>query len=252
MRSVLTRLPHPAALLIGALVFLGFLIFTDRPISIIYLIILWITAVLGLRLHLAAIFKEIMKMWPFLGLTFLLHLVLSGHNTVDLAFFSRFDVKQLGWIPAAMFTVRLALILSVGVALFQRHPPQRYGREVGRMLGKLRLGRSSWAQSELVVTLALRLIPFLEAEQQRLRMALAARGVEVGDSRLDYLRNQRKLLFPLILNAFRRADHVSLALEARGWDPRVTRTSLHCDRMSRREALVTVLFVVACIGSRAL
>ena len=151
-------------------------------------------------------------------------------------------MKQLGWIPATLFTTRLALILSVGVALFQMHPPQRYGREVGRLLGNCELGRSSWAQSELVVTLALRLIPFLEEEQQRLRMALAARGVEAGHSRLDMLRNQRKLLFPLILNAFRRADHVSLALEARGWDPRVARTSLQRDPLSRREGVVTALF----------
>jgi energy-coupling factor transporter transmembrane protein EcfT len=252
VRSVLTRAPRPAALLTGALAFLVCLIFASRPAEIIYMIILWIIIAVGLRLQLGAIFNEIKKMWPFLGLTFLLHLILSGHNTVDLEFFSRFDVKQLGWVPASLFTLRLALILSIGIALFQLHPPQRYGREVGRTLGKLRLGRSSWAQSELVVTLALRLIPFLEAEQQRLRMALAARGVETGSSRLDYLRNQRKLLFPLILNAFRRADHVSLALEARGWDPNITRTSLHSDSLARRDALLTALFVVACIGSRAL
>ena len=248
----MTQPPHPAALLTGALALLVCLIFTSRPLAVIYLIILWIIVISGLRLDVRAIFIEIKKMWPFLGLTFLLHLILSGHNTVDLAFFSRFDVKFLGWIPASLFTARLALILSVGIALFQVHPPQRYGREVGRVLGKVRLGRASWAQSELVVTLALRLIPFLEAEQQRLRMALAARGVDAGTSRLDHLRNQRKLLFPLILNAFRRADHVSLALEARGWDPRVFRTSLQSESLGRRDALLTVCFVAACLGSRAL
>jgi energy-coupling factor transport system permease protein len=246
------RVPHPAALLAGAVTFLVCLIIAVHPVPVIYLIIIWIISVMGLPLRFAAIFNEIKKMWIFLGLTFALHLILSGHVAVDYSIFSRFDLNHWGWAPASMFTVRLALILSTGVALFQLHPPQRYGREVARILGKLRLGRSSWAQSELVVTLALRLIPFLEAEQQRLRMALAARGIDTGHTRIEILRNQRKLLFPLILNAFRRADHVSLALEARGWDPHVARTSLYRESMGRSTLIITVAFIGACAVSLAL
>jgi energy-coupling factor transport system permease protein len=82
----------------------------------------------------------------------------------------------------------------------------------------------------LMVTIALRFVPFLAGEMERIAKAQVSRGADFGEgSRWRFLRSARQLLpllVPLILNSLRRGEELALAMEARCYVGGVGRTHL--------------------------
>ena len=211
---------------------------------LLFIIILCICIVF--RINLRTLLTGVLKVWPLLLLTFALHLIVSGRGTVSFREIVTNGIELRGLAEATLFTVRLILILSIGLGLAHLFSPTDLAREVGRWMRGLPFGRRTAAQTELLITLSLQFVPFLELERQRLQLALAARGGEHGSGRIGRIVMWRKLMFPLLVNAFRRADHVSLAILARGYDPNVRRTSLSSRPVPVHQVVLTLLFVTLC------
>ena len=125
---------------------------------------------------------------------------------------------------------------------------QRYGQAVGRLFAHLPFGRRTLAQAELAGTLALRFVPFVGQEAARLRMALTARGEALPKTRWARILGVRKLLFPLMVSALRRADHVADALTVRGYDPSVVKTDLRAIPVSAVQLTATAMFTLVCLA----
>jgi energy-coupling factor transport system permease protein len=95
-----------------------------------------------------------------------------------------------------------------------------------RPLAKLRLPVQDFV---LMVQVALRFLPLLALEAERIAKAQASRGAEWGVGRGDPLRQARQalpILVPLFLVSLQRAENLALAMEARGYRSQGTRSSL--------------------------
>ena len=233
------------------MVLIGCLIFVHRALPLISLIFIALCGAYASQIKMASISRQLIKMWPFVACVFLLHALLSSQGTVTLRSLPRIGVNSGGVSAAVFFTSRLIAILAVGLTIFQKFEPQQYGRAVAQSLSKLPFGRAHAAKLALTISLALQFVPYLEQEYHRLGLALSARGAYQGGSRLQRLSRQRRLLIPLTLNAFRRADQVSLALEARGYDSRVIPTSLNGSAATLKETVAVLAFGAACIAITA-
>lgn len=98
----------------------------------------------------------------------------------------------------------------------------------------------------MIMTVALRFIPTLLEESGRLMRAQVARGADFsGGSPLRRARNLVPLVVPLFVSAFRRADELALAMEARGYRLGAKRTSMHEDSLFMLDW--AVLFLVTCL-----
>lgn len=95
----------------------------------------------------------------------------------------------------------------------------------------------------MIMAIALRFIPTLIEESQRLMRAQVSRGAdfETG-SVFRKAKNMVPLIVPLFVSAFRRADELALAMEARGYRLGARRTRLKDDHINTRDWLV--LFIV--------
>ena len=67
----------------------------------------------------------------------------------------------------------------------------------------------------MTTTIALRFVPILVDEADRLRKAQLARGADFGGGPVRRIRSLFPLLLPLFLSAFGRADRLAVAMEAR-------------------------------------
>jgi energy-coupling factor transporter transmembrane protein EcfT len=229
--------------------FLASLLMIASPFKLIILFILFLFVCVALRANVVAISRLLLQAWPLLLITFVIHAVISSRITAGLAGQAAAPSNFFqGLGPAALFTVRLALMLLTVALLFRLHPMQRYGQAVGRLFARLPFGRRTFAQVELAGTLALRFVPFVRQEAARLRMALSARGEAVAKSRWAGILGARKLLFPLMVSALRRADHVADALTVRGYDPSVAKTSLRVVPVSAVQIAATGLFTLVCLA----
>lgn len=85
----------------------------------------------------------------------------------------------------------------------------------------------------VMVSMALRFVPTFLTEYDRIKTAQIARGAEIEKGRYDRkMKSLAVMLAPLLISAFRRADELSEAMEARGYcgEPRTTLSQLHFGR----------------------
>ncbi len=81
----------------------------------------------------------------------------------------------------------------------------------------------------LMVQVALRFLPLLAREAERIAKSQASRGAEWGTGRAGPLRRVRQalpILIPLFLVSLQRAENLAVAMEARGYSSYGERTSL--------------------------
>jgi energy-coupling factor transport system permease protein len=103
----------------------------------------------------------------------------------------------------------------------------------------------------LVLTIALRFVPTLTLQMERIVKAQIARGADFGGGgRLRFIKTVRRLLpllVPLFLVSLRRSEALILAMEARGYTGgkgRTSRVRLHARPADYVALLVTVLFSI--------
>ena len=168
-----------------------------------------------------------------------------------------FSVTQEGLLAGATQICRLCLLVILSTLLtFTTSPAQlAHGLEVlFRPLVQIGLPVREFA---LVLTIALRFAPALLEEIDKIGKAQQARGVEM-DSRnpLRQAQSWSPLFVPIFVAAFRRADELATAMEARGFRGAQYRTRLHQLHLSRQDVLaaLSTLFIslAILIGERVI
>ncbi|MBX6377336.1 MAG: energy-coupling factor transporter transmembrane protein EcfT [Clostridia bacterium] len=125
-------------------------------------------------------------------------------------------VSREGTILAAQMSLRLLLLVSTGLLLTWTTSPIELTDAVEALLRPFRrLGLPSH-ELALMMTIAIRFVPLLAGEAERLAKAQAARGADLDRGGLwRRWRALVPLLVPLLLSALRRADDLAVAMEAR-------------------------------------
>ena len=90
----------------------------------------------------------------------------------------------------------------------------------------------------MMMTIALRFIPTLLEETDRIMKAQMARGAEFSSGNIiARAKNMLPILIPLFISAFRRADELAVAMEARCYRGGEGRTCMHELAYGNRDAL---------------
>jgi energy-coupling factor transport system permease protein len=97
----------------------------------------------------------------------------------------------------------------------------------------------------MTISLALRFIPTLLDETDRIMKAQASRGVDFQEGKLsEKIRAIVSLIVPLFISAFQRSDELANAMEARGYDPSKKRTRYRLLKWKMRDTLSLVFILV--------
>ena len=162
----------------------------------------------------------------FMAAIFLTHLFLTdGRPLLDLSPLP-LRVTLEGFIQGAHVTWQFAALVIAAAVLTMTTPPSDLVAGIERLLRPL-----SWVglppqDIAVMIAMALRFVPMLGEEYDRIRMAQMARGADFTTGSLALrVRAAAALAIPLLLSAFRRADELVLAMESRGYR-RGPRTSL--------------------------
>ncbi len=97
---------------------------------------------------------------------------------------------------------------------------------------------------------AYRFLPLLQTEWETIRLAHRLRGVGRRPGPVGWLRDQGRLAIPLLANAIRRSERVALAMDARGFAARRTRS--HYRQIGFNAADGWLIAVAAMAGSSIL
>ncbi len=105
----------------------------------------------------------------------------------------------------------------------------------------------------MMMTIALRFVPTLLQETDKIMKAQQSRGVDFSSGNmLTQLRNIIPILIPLFISAFRRADELAMAMEARcyhGGEGRTRMKALAVSGVDYGAVALSVIFLGAVMGA---
>ena len=118
-----------------------------------------------------------------------------------------------------------------------------------KALSPLRRIRVPVHEIAMIMSIALRFIPILLEETDKIMKAQIARGADFESGNLiRRVRNMIPLLVPLFVSAFRRANDLAMAMEARGYHGGEGRTKMRPLVYARRDKLAysaMLLYLIA-------
>ncbi len=159
----------------------------------------------------------------------------------------RLVATREGLVTGGFLAVRLILLIAVTSLLTLTTSPVALTDGLERLLKPFaRLGLPAH-ELAMMMTIALRFIPTLLEEAEKIMKAQMARGADFESGNI--VRRTKALiplLVPLFISSFRRADELAMAMEARGYHGGAGRTRFRQLRVGPADyaaAAITVLFV---------
>ena len=181
-------------------------------------------------------------------LTFVLNLFFLQGETVllDLGFA---QIKKEALILAVHYSLRLVLLVLFSSILTLTTPPITLTDGLERLLSPLRVVRFPAHEMAMMMSIALRFIPTLMEEADKIMKAQTARGADFESGNLiNRAKAMVPLLVPLFVSAFRRAGDLAMAMEARCYHGGEGRTRLRVLKCEKRDyiacAVVALLIAV--------
>ena len=168
----------------------------------------------------------------------------------------KLTVTEEGVFFAARMAARLILLVLGCSLLTLTTTPNALTDGMEKLLRPLTRLHVPVHEIAMMMSIALRFIPILMEETDRIMKAQTARGADFdGGGLMKKIKSLIPLLVPLFISAFRRANDLAMAMEARcyrGGEGRTKMKPLVYRRRDRVAYGVLVLFLAVCIASRAL
>lgn len=204
------------------------------------------------RVPLRFIFRGLTAIFLIIAFTFFLNLFMTDGRVLWQWKFLKITYEGLS--RAFFMAVRLVLLIIGSSMMTLTTKPIELTDGLEKLLKPLsRLGLPSH-ELALMMTIALRFIPTLMEETDKIIKAQQARGADFeSGSLIQRARNLVPILIPLFVSSFRIASDLALAMEARcyhGGDGRTRMNEIHFHRDDAVAAVLMVLFLAVIIASR--
>ena len=200
-------------------------------------------------------FKFIVKGMKAIVFLLMITVVFNLFLTPGEAVFSiwKLSISREGIILAAKMAVRLTFLILGSSIITLTTTPNNLTDGMEKGLKPLRLFKVPVHEVAMMMSIALRFIPILIEETDKIMKAQTARGANFDEGGLiQKAKSMVPLLVPLFISAFRRANDLALAMEARCYHGGEGRTKLHPLRYQTRDYVAYVLMLVFLAGVVAL
>ncbi len=210
------------------------------------LVILFIT-----KVPLSTYLKNLKIILPILILTFLLNLFYMGDGNVLVQFWI-FKITYDGVYRSVFMAVRLVLLILISSSLTYTTTPNELTDALESLLSPLKyigLGNAIHVLF-LMMTIALRFIPTLAEETEKIINAQKARGADFESGKLiDRIKSIIPIIIPLLISSVRRAYDLAEAMESRCYNGGKGKTRMNVLHLKTLDylSLAVMLFICAAI-----
>ena len=205
-----------------------------------YIFIIAVTAALMLfsALPAAALFAPLRRLWLFFD------------GNVPLWSWWIFHITASGLSQGAQVVLRVLLVVLLSNILTCTTRPMELTGALESLLKPLKLFRIPVEDIAMILSVAIQFIPTLSEEADMIKKAQTARGARFESRRLtDKAASVAPLVVPIFLSAFRRADELSMAMEARGYRNAGSRTKKGRHALHLPDYLALTASMMICAAS---
>lgn len=229
-------------------IFVIIVFFANNFLSYAVLTAFALVSMLTTKIPVRYVLKGLMPVWFLIVFTFLLHIIVTKEGTVVLEIIN-FKIYSKGLIQGIAISMRFFLLILVTSLLTLTTTPMEITDAIEDMLQPLKKVKFPVHELALMMSISLRFIPTLMQETDKISKAQASRGV---DFRTGPIKERIKaivpLLIPLFVSAFKRAEELAMAMEARGYRGSEGRTKFRELKIEKRDIYIYLLFALVLIA----
>ena len=207
-------------------VFIGYstweLTFIVGGILAVFTIILLIISHVSIK----QLFGSLKAMWFIIIFLLLINCLVPPRNAVDIAFsIGTFPIYWDAILQSLKIILRFVLMISLSMILTATTKPLELTYALEWYLTPLKLIKFPAHEVAMTISIALRFIPTILGEVERIMKAQSSRGVDFKHGKISSrFKAIISLIIPLFISAFQRSEELADAMEARGYDPKQKRT----------------------------
>ena len=203
------------------------------------------------HITLKQLFRQLKLIWVMMLFLFVINLF-TVKEPLELFGSVSFTIPGLNWtiyysafINTFYIFVRLALMLSLTLILTSSTKPMDLTYALEWLLHPLKWIKVPIHVFAMTISLALRFIPTLLDETERIMKAQASRGVDFQDGKFkEKIRAIISLIIPLIASSLGRSIDLANAMIARGYDPDKKRTRYRLLKFHKGDLFSFIIVII--------
>ena len=216
---------------------------TALLLSGLYFVILLIIMIFS-RVSFFSLFKSLAGMWMFILILMAIYIFIPNNNYYLPTAFTvgSLEVKWDAFCQTGYILLRLILMISLTMVLTSTTKPMDMTYAFEWYMTPLKVIKFPAHEIAMTLSIALRFIPTLLDETERIMKAQASRGVDFNRGGLfKRFGAVIALIIPLFVSALERSEELANAMIVRGYDPRAKRTRYRLLRFTWRDAIAFIL-----------
>ena len=187
--------------------------------------------------------KGLTPIFIFLVFTFLLHVFLTKGGT-RLFTFGFITIDSNGIVEGIYIVLRLMFITMISTVMLLVTSPITLTDAIEKILAPLKYLKVPVHQLSMMMSVALRFIPTLMEELDKIILAQKSRGSYFGTGNvIQRIKSFIPLFIPLFISAFQRAEDLAIAMEVRGYNGESERTSYRSLQWMKRDTIAILLLI---------
>ena len=204
------------------------------------------------HVSLKQLIKSLSALWILILFLMIIYIFIPNpaYNPIHIAFhIGSYPVNYDAFVQAGSIIFRLIMMIMLTMILTSTTKPMDLTYAIEWYLTPLKVVKFPSHIVAMTLSIALRFIPTLLDETQRIMKAQSSRGVDFNHGGLiRRVRALISLVIPLFVSAISRSEELSNAMEARGYDPYGKRSRYRILRFHFSD-IVAFLFVGGVFGA---
>ncbi len=240
----------PRIKLLALIAFIVLLFVSNNFYSLFACAIVIIAAIIASRVPFLRVLRSIKGILFILIFTAILNLFFHGGAEENLlASWGIIKIYREGIIFTVFLTLRLFFLVMASSILTLTTTPVSLTDGIESLLKPLKYIKFPVHELALIMSIALRFIPTLIDETNRIISAQKARGADFESGNIfKRIKAIVPILIPLLISAFRRADELGDAMDARCYSGSKNRTKYKKLKFGVRDLVIFLIFAVLIAG----
>ena len=188
------------------------------------LVVIVTSIVLVSKLNLKFVVNSMKPMMFMLVFLLIINILVIKTGPILFSLFS-LDIYLDAIMQTFYIAIRLLLMIMITTCLTATTKPLELTLGIEDLLKPLKVVKVPAHEIAMMISIALRFIPTLIEETERIMKAQASRGVDLQEGKIkEKIGGILSLIVPLFVSSFQRAEELAFAMEARGYSPGEIRT----------------------------
>ena len=248
--SIVHRL-DPRCKLLMTVVYIAALFTAENYVSYAAMLVVTGVCIALSRIPLKVILRGLKPLWIIIALTAVLNMFFTPGR--ELVSFWKITITYEGLVRAVFMVLRITMLIAGTFLLTYTTSPIALTDAMEILFGPLKKLKVPVHEMSMMMSMALRFIPTLIEETDKIMSAQKARGADFESGNIfQRARALVPILVPLFISAFRRADELATAMECRCYHGGQGRTALHVLRYRAADIWVLLGFIALTAGIIAL